>query len=99
MSRHHLAPAPLRRVPDEELFDPSQFKPGHDSLTDTQIARKLDELNPPLPEISREMLEEVVTRVDPAWCERFDDDLALAASFYQRFAPEAFEKARKEIGA
>ncbi len=88
----------LRRLSDEDLLDPANFKPGHDALTDTQISRKLDELNPPLPGISRELLEEVVTRLDQRWRETFDDNLQLAAEFYWRFTPECFERARKEIG-
>lgn len=89
----------LRRLSDDELFDPAQLRPGHDSLTDTQISAALDRLNPPTPAISNELLAEVVTRVDSRWCETFDNNLTLAANFYQRFAPESFEQARKEIGA
>lgn len=90
---------PLRRIPDEELFDPSQFRPGHDSLTDTQIDAALDRLNPPPLQVSDELLKLIVTRVDPDWMEHYSADLKLAAGFIQQFESQAFERARGELGA
>lgn len=88
----------LRRLSDEELFDPAVVRPGHDFLSSSQINRALDHIEVKLlaPPSAGQRLEEICTRIDPNWCEQFNSDLALAAEFYRRFDPAAWLKAEKE---
>ncbi len=92
----------VRRLHDTELFDVTQFRPGHDSLSDTQISRALDRptaLDVTKPRTETERLQEICTKVDPNWMEHFDSDLTVARDFYRKFAPECWAKAETEIGS
>lgn len=89
----------LRRLSVDELFDPAVVRPGEDFLSSSQIVRALDHIELkilPAP-THGERLEEIVTRVNPDWCEQFNGDLAAAAEYCRRFEPAAWIQAGKEI--
>ena len=64
-------------------------------LARNPAARPLDLTKP---RTEKERLEDIVTKLDPCWIERFDADLVLAANFYKSRTPECWAKAEKEIG-